>query len=212
MDDKIKVNKVGRPRKEAHAVEDTAEENILVRRQLSIAEMFPDESGSKTSFGFVGDENDPFGIADLSDEEALERLRTADTYSALPNPPKIPGYHLYWATTANNNKDVFEKRQTGYTFVKPEEVPGFRTGGNRDGRMDGDVVNHNEMILMKIPERLYQLYMTEKHHTMPREAEEGIKYKVLGKMRNSGHGDLARDVGDGITSLGEKRKAPIFRN
>ena len=148
----------------------------------------------------------------LSDEELLQRYRGSLASNILPCPPEIPGFHTCWVVDKSQNiYDTVEHRQRqGYVIVKSDEVASFLSPSNRSGQFEG-CVSFNELILMKIPNRLYQLYMKESHHTQPLEQERVIKEHIMQMPDKEGQ-NLARDTHEmtGINKLGQKRKEPIF--
>lgn len=154
--------------------------------------------------------DDPY----LSDAEALSKFKSAMSSTVLPNAPVIPGFHLCWVPiSSNNSSDTIDFRKTiGYAVVKEEEVPGFISPSNRSAQFDG-CVSHNELILMKLPMRLYQMYMRENHHTQPLEQERIIKDRIL-DMKDKDGSSLARDKQEmtGINRLARKVAEPTFNS
>lgn len=152
------------------------------------------------------------GDAELSDAELLKRYRVSMTSNIMPTLPAIEGFHLCWVPqTSNNHYDTVDfRKQVGYAVVKPEEVPGFMSMSNRSGQIEG-CVSHNELILMKIPQRLYQMWMKESHHTQPNEQEKSIQQAIKQMQYKDGQ-SLVRDEHemDGINKLARKVKDPIF--
>jgi len=152
------------------------------------------------------------GDVELSDAELLRQFRVSMTSNILPNLPKIEGYHLCWIPAQSNNQyDTIDfRKRVGYSVVKPEEVPGFHPASNRAGDIDG-CVSYNELILMKIPVRLYQLYMKESHHTQPLEQERAIK-QTISAMEDKDGQNIARDQNEmtGINNLARKVAEPTF--
>lgn len=149
---------------------------------------------------------------ELSDAELLRRFRVSMTSNILPNLPKIEGYHLCWIPAQSNNQyDTIDfRKRVGYSVVKPEEVPGFAPSSNRSGQIEG-CVSYNELILMKIPTRLYQMWMKESHHTQPLEQERAIK-QTISAMEDKDGSNIARDQHEmtGINNLARKVAEPTF--
>lgn len=154
------------------------------------------------------------GDVELSDEEFLKRARVSLTSNVLPKPPEITGYHTCWIPQhSNNTYDTIDYRKSvGYSVVKPEEVPQFMSSSNRAGSIDG-CVSHNELILMKLPLRLYNLLMKEIHHNQPMEQERVIKQNITQMSDNEGN-NIARDEAEmtGIRNLARKVREPNFAN
>ena len=108
---------------------------------------------------------------ELTEDDRLEMFRAQLFNDALPDLPKIPGYHLCWLTTTNPRDPIHRRMQLGYTPVKPEEVPGMEYASLKTGEWQG-YIGVNEMLAFKLPESLYQGFMKEAHHDAP-DREEG---------------------------------------
>lgn len=114
---------------------------------------------------------------ELSVEERLELFRQTMFTNALPDLPKIPGYHMCWISTLNPSDPIHRRLQIGYELLRTEEVPGMEHASLKAGDYAG-CVGINEMVAMKLPEELYQGYMRINHHDQPREQEEGLRRKL----------------------------------
>jgi hypothetical protein len=149
---------------------------------------------------------------ELNERELLKRFRTSFTSNVLPEAPEIPGYHVCWVPMSSNNRqDTVDARLSmGYSVVKPDEVPHFMSPSNRGATVDG-CVSHNELILLKIPMKIYQLYMIDAHHTQPNEEEANIKEKIQ-RMEDKEGASIVRDLDEmtGIKNLAKKTKVPTF--
>lgn len=136
----------------------------------------------------------------ISDDDRIEMFRNQLNNGALPNLPPIPGYHLCWLTTTNNNDSIHRRALLGYEPVKPEEVPGFEYATVKTGEWAGHVAV-NEMLAYKLPLRLYEAYMQEAHHDAPLRDEQRLA-EVLENIRQQGAEDgLTFDEGDGTREL-----------
>ncbi|MFZ9183829.1 MAG: hypothetical protein ACO214_11170 [Hylemonella sp.] len=62
---------------------------------------------------------------EISDDERVEMFRQQFFQSALPDLPKIPGYHTCWLTTTNPRDSIQGRVRLVYVPVKPEDVPGW---------------------------------------------------------------------------------------
>lgn len=148
----------------------------------------------------------------LSDKELLRRFRTSLTSNILPTVPEISGYHVCWVPEHSNNiyDTVNHRKQIGYSVVKPEEVPSYMNTSNRAGTIEA-CVSFNELVLMKIPTRLYQLYMKDSHHTQPNEQERVIKQSIK-QMEDKDGASVVRDEAEmtGIRNLARKVAEPTF--
>ncbi len=156
---------------------------------------------------------------EMDDEEALRRFRTSLTSNILPEVPHIEGYHLCWVPKESNNMfdTVAHRLRLHYTIVKPEELSAgaLPSNTNRSAEFEG-AVSFNELILMKLPARLYQIYATDTHHTQPLEQERVIKQRIddlRGATDSSGRGLVTTDGGaeDGFNRLARKTSTPTFK-
>ncbi len=151
----------------------------------------------------------------LTDEERVELLKRANFQSALPNLPRIPGYHVCWVSTTHPSDTPQGREQLGYTFIMRSEVPEFTYTDQKSGDFPG-VVTWREMVGMKIELHRYQMFMEELHHNEPARQEESIYNDALaagevaaqaakrgGKMR-------APVVDSGTAELGQAREVPDF--
>lgn len=131
----------------------------------------------------------------------------------LANPPKIPGYHLFWATTTNQADPIQRRLQMGYVLVDAADVPGHEYLTLKSGEFTGAIAC-NEMILLKVPEKLYQEWMKEMHHDAPQAEEDRMKDiidTIKENAQDSQGTPLIRDIGDGTASVGSGRaKTPHF--
>jgi hypothetical protein len=147
---------------------------------------------------------------EMSDDEFLHMIRDTINQSVLPDLPKIPGYHTFWATTTNSRDTIPNRLRMGYQYIRVDELPGWEGGSLKTGEYAGCVAI-NEMVAMKIPERRYQMMMAEFHHRMPLAEEEKIKAMV----QNAGENAL-RDKGrivdeDGfVDNIVQKAPVPHF--
>jgi hypothetical protein len=110
---------------------------------------------------------------EISDDERVEAFRTQFIQSALPDLPKIPGYHLCWLTTTNPRDSIHARMRMGYSPVKPEDVPGWEYASIKTGEWTG-MIGVNEMLAFKIPLSLYEKYMREVHHNAPLSENEKL--------------------------------------
>lgn len=89
---------------------------------------------------------------------------------ALPTPPKHDGWHYFWWSTTAQHDPLQRRIRLGYEVVTSEMLPGFGDFRVKNGQHEG-AIGVNEMILLRIPQHLYQSYMQEVHHTAPLEEE-----------------------------------------
>lgn len=145
---------------------------------------------------------------EISVQERLERFRQTMFTNALPDLPRIPGFHMCWLTTTNPSDPIHRRLQQGYELLRADEVPGMENTSLKTGEYAG-YVGINEMIAAKLPEELYQGYMRIAHDEQPREQEES-----LNRRRDALAEDARRDGGEiyedeGISEL--RRFAPSPR-
>lgn len=148
-----------------------------------------------------------------------ERVREASVRSlmrdmVLPDPPKIPGFHLAWLSTNNPYDPIHSRMRLGYTPVRPNEIPDFDPSLNmKTGDFEGAVAC-KEMVLFKIPDERYQDIMAELHHTMPNEEDTRLRASVEAledELRRRGSGMTRGDKGgDGYATLRGSGRTPRF--
>lgn len=111
---------------------------------------------------------------DLTDDERVAMVRQGYFQVALPDLPRKPGLHRMWLTTTNPRDPIAARQRMGYRLLKVEDLgPGWDQQKALTGEYAG-CVQINEMVAAEINETLYQRYMRELHHNMPRETERGI--------------------------------------
>lgn len=136
----------------------------------------------------------------LTEEDRLTMFRQQFFQDALPDLPKIPGYHLCWLTTTNPRDSIQMRIRLGYEPVKPEDVPGWEYATIKTGEWTG-FIGVNEMLAFKISQDLYQMYMNEAHHEAPLSEDEKLTAALddLKDQASAMGGQLM--VGDGLEAL-----------
>lgn len=109
----------------------------------------------------------------VSEDDRLEMFRMQMYNDALPDLPKIPGYHVCWLTTTNPRDPIHRRVQLGYEPIKATEVPGMEYASVKTGEWAG-LIGVNEMIAFKLPESLYQRFMREAHYDAPLREENKL--------------------------------------
>ncbi len=139
---------------------------------------------------------------EITEDDRLEMFRNQLFNDALPDLPKIPGYHVCWLTTTNPRDPIHRRMQLGYEPVKPEEVPGMEYASLKTGEWAG-FIGVNEMLAFKLPMSLYEAFMQEAHHDAP-SREEGKLAEVAEIMRQQAEraGTTVYE-GDGMQELRE---------
>ena len=142
----------------------------------------------------------------LSDDERVEMFRQQFFQSALPDLPKIPGWHMCWLTTTNPRDSIQTRIRLGYEPVKPEDVPGWEYATLKTGDWAG-FIGVNEMLAFKLPIELYEKYMLEAHHNAPLREEEKLTDTAEFLEQQAKASKSRLDMGDGIREIGQDRDA-----
>lgn len=142
----------------------------------------------------------------ISDDERVEMFRQQFFQSALPDLPKIDGWHLCWLTTTNPRDSIQMRMRLGYEPVKPEDVPGWEYAAVKSGEWTG-FIGVNEMLAFKLPQSLYEKFMKEAHHDAPMREEEKLTDTTEFLEQQARAGKSRIDVGDGLQELGQRRSA-----
>lgn len=147
----------------------------------------------------------------LSDSKRLDMFRKQFFQSALPDLPKIKGYHVCWLTTTNPRDPIHARMRLGYTPIKSSEVPGYDSMRITSGEHSG-CIGVNEMVAFKLPLHLYKAYMREVHHDAPLEEERKLRVAIDLANESLAEQGLAKKTRiieeDGNAELGRFRKAP----
>jgi hypothetical protein len=152
---------------------------------------------------------------ELTDEERVDMLRRTLFQSSLPDLPRIPGFHVFWATTTNPRDPVHGRLRLGYSIIKTSDVPGWEELSIKTGEYAG-AIGINEMIGMKIPLHLYESFMREVHHDEPLRQEQAIfeshiaANEVAMQSARRGGQVKAPVIEAGSEGLGQAREAPVF--
>lgn len=146
----------------------------------------------------------------LTSSERRRLFRDEWTQQALPEPPKLPGFHLCWLSTTNRWDPIERRVRLGYEPVKVEEVKGFEHLKVHSGEWVGCVAI-NEMILFKLPEEVYQDAMREFHHNQPQEEEQRIVDSInQAQEEDRGGNKLLHVEGEGLKQLVQKARTRQF--
>lgn len=146
---------------------------------------------------------------ELTDTVRLETFRQQFFNSALPDLPKIDGFHTCWLTTTNPRDSIMARERLGYSPIKAADIPGYQHVTIKGGEFEG-CIGINEMVAYKLPEHLYQMYMMEAHHNQPMQEEERLKatLQVIAQeaLRQRGRIELE----NGTDELGKTVEKPLF--
>ncbi len=143
-----------------------------------------DDRESPREFEAHEDERDSLEAREMTEADFLQQYRESLHNNVLPELPKIPGYHTFWATTTNPRDSIQRRKTMGYTFLKDEDYPQFGDLSIKSGTYAG-VIGMNEMVAMKLPLNLYRAYMNESHHVAPLSEEEKLKRTVEQHSENA---------------------------
>lgn len=143
---------------------------------------------------------------ELTNDERVEMFRQQFFQSALPDLPKIPGYHTCWLTTSNPRDSIHMRMRLGYEPIRPEDIPGWDYVTVKAGEYAG-FIGVNEMLAFKLPIELYEAFMKEAHHDAPNREEEKLT-DTADFMEQQARASGSRiDMGDGMAELRDKREA-----
>ncbi len=147
----------------------------------------------------------------LSTEDRLELFRNRFRQARLPDLPPIPGFHVCWASTTNPSDSIHHRMRLGYELIKAEDIPGYEYVSIKTGDWVG-AVGVNEMLAMKLPDELYQLYMQEAHHNEPNRMDEALRANLESLSEGAKRDGGKLIEGDGMRELRERRspQAPVF--
>ena len=145
----------------------------------------------------------------ISDDDRVEMFRQQFFQAALPDLPKIPGFHTCWLTTTNPRDSIQMRIRLGYEPIKPEDVPGWEYASIKTGEWTG-FIGVNEMLAFKIPTSLYKKYMQEAHFDAPNREESRLTDTAEFLKQEAAKQGSRVDEGDGIEAMREssRRRAP----
>lgn len=143
---------------------------------------------------------------ELSDDERVEMFRQSFHQSALPDLPKIPGWHCCWLTTTNPRDSIQTRIRLGYEPVKPEDVPGWEYVTIKTGEWQG-MIGVNEMLAFKLPMALYERFMREAHHDAPQREEDKLTETAEFMAQQANANKSRITMGDGNSEIGQRREA-----
>ncbi|WP_455363589.1 hypothetical protein [[Eubacterium] cellulosolvens] len=148
----------------------------------------------------------------LSDQERIDEFRQTFFQSALPDLPKIPGYHVCWLTTENPRDPIHGRIRLGYEPIIASDIPGWKHASLRTGEWEG-CIGVNEMVAFKLPLHLYEAYMREAHHNQPLAEEEKLnRAREEAEMTASqmARKPISFELEEGQAGLGDAPEPPSF--
>lgn len=144
---------------------------------------------------------------EVTEAERVEMFRQQMYQSALPDLPKIDGWHLCWLTTTNPRDPIHARIRLGYEPVRPEDVPGWEYATLKTGDWQG-CIGVNEMLAFKLPQSLYEKFMQEAHIDAPNREEEKLA-DTADMIRQQAAAMGGRiDMGDGTEELVRGNRVP----
>ena len=150
---------------------------------------------------------------ELSDDDRVAEFRQQYFQSALPDIPKIPGYHVCWLTTENPRDPIHSRVRLGYEPIRAADIPGWDHASLKTGEWEG-CIGVNEMIAFKLPLQLYEAYMRVNHHEQPLEEEKALSSQlreIEAEMNAAAkRGTINLELEDGTAALGVAPEPPPF--
>lgn len=149
----------------------------------------------------------------LSDDERVDEFRQQYFQSALPDIPKIDGWHVCWLTTDNPRDPIHARIRLGYEPIRAHEIPGWDHASIKTGEWEG-CIGVNEMVAFKLPIHLYESYMRINHHEQPLSEEEKLSSQIRAMEeemnREARRGSISLELEDGTAALGVAPEPPPF--
>jgi hypothetical protein len=148
----------------------------------------------------------------LSDDERVAEFRQQYFQSALPDLPKVPGYHVCWLTTENPRDPIHSRMRLGYEPITESDIPGWEHAAIKTGEWQG-CIGVNEMLAFKLPLELYEQYMYINHHEQPLGEEEKLSAAIRAmesEMNQASKGAVELELEDGTAALGKAPEPPPF--
>ena len=169
-----------------------------------------DQSGARTDRRMT--DRDVTQNRELSDEQRVAEFRQQFFQSALPDLPKIPGYHVCWLTTENPRDPIHSRVRLGYEPIRESDIPGWEHSAIKSGEFEG-CIGVNEMVAFKLPLVLYEEYMRINHHEQPLAEEEKLSAQIRAmeaEMNQASKGAVELELEDGTAALGVAPEPPPF--
>lgn len=135
---------------------------------------------------------------ELTQDDRERMLRDDALQNQLPNPPKRPGVHWFWASMTNQYTPVAWYMRLGYKPVKFEDLAGWAEANMRgkSGEFAG-CITINEMLLMSAEETAYQRFMKIVHHDKPMREQERLRDSMRGVQET-----VSSEVGHAVVEDG----------
>ncbi len=183
----------------------------MVAKRKSDTRLNSDQSGVRAD-RHMSDRNVTQDRA-LSDDERVAEFRQQYFQSALPDIPKIDGYHVCWLTTDNPRDPIHARIRLGYEPIRAHDIPGWDHASIKTGEWEG-CIGVNEMVAFKLPLELYEQYMYINHHEQPLSEEEKLssQLRAMEAEMNAAakRGTVSLELEDGTAALGVAPEPPAF--
>jgi len=176
----------------------------------NISRLNKSESGARTDRAMK--DRAVTGNREVTDAERLTMFQNTLFQAALPDLPKIPGFHCCWLTTTNPRDSIQSRMNLGYEPITPEDMPGWNHATLKTGDYVG-CIGVNEMVAFKLPLSLYQMYMQHAHHDEPHFQEQKLVDSLEETKESASKiNRKARKtfLEDGSAELGEALPVPNF--
>lgn len=148
---------------------------------------------------------------ELSDAQRIAEFEAKFMEAVLPTLPPIPGFHTIWLSATHNQDTIAQRIRLGYTMIKPSDLPGWDLAGTLQTGEYAGGVGMKEMIAFKLPDELYQAYMTINHVKRPMQEEEKLKANIAQQNETArSKGGAVLGVGDGFDQMGRYAETPDF--
>lgn len=144
---------------------------------------------------------------ELSDDDRIAAFRQRLFQSILPDPPRIPGYHMCWLSSTSEVDSIADRQTLGYELVTWEEVQGWAHASANVGAQPGEFVRVREMVLAKLSEKLHRAYMHIAHHEKPAQFDEAV-LSAIDNMRAQAGGKTSVQEEEGISDIRSQMRMP----
>lgn len=88
-----------------------------------------------------------------------------DDEESLPRVPDTRDWHFFWMRVQSGDKgdgkNIIRKMRSKwqYEYVRPDEMPDFRPNATKHEKIEGDVIQFNDLVLVKCPRIRYLQFM-----------------------------------------------------
>ena len=153
--------------------------------------------GMDPTIGTIADDRDLYDYDDEFDESIMPRLPE----------DLIPGYHIFWGTTTNRYDTIEMRLRQGYTIVRPDEVVNYsRYHFNKNvsaGTITDGAICVNELVLLKLPQAVYNKRVARDHHFKPLAEQRGLVDKMLAVADKVGVNQTQTPLEEGMLQMAE---------